>query len=68
MTRNVGRLIAESLLAHGTDLIYCVPGESFLGLTDAVTDLPALRLVVCRHEGGAAYMAAADGRMRGGRA
>jgi acetolactate synthase-1/2/3 large subunit len=68
MPRSVGRLIAESLLAHGADLIYCVPGESFLGLTDALTDLPDLRLVVCRHEGGAAYMAAADGRMRGGRA
>jgi acetolactate synthase-1/2/3 large subunit len=68
MTRSVGRLIAESLIAHGADLIYCVPGESFLGLTDAITDLPALRLVVCRHEGGAAYMAVADGRMRGGRA
>ena len=68
MARSVGRLIADSLVAHGTDLIYCVPGESFLGLTDALTDVPALRLVVCRHEGGAAYMAAADGRMRGGRA
>lgn len=68
MARSVGRLIADSLVAHGADLIYCVPGESFLGLTDALTDVPALRLVVCRHEGGAAYMAAADGRMRGGRA
>ena len=27
-----------------------------------------MRLIVCRHEGGAAFMAAADGRMRGGRA
>lgn len=68
MARSVGRLIADSLVAHGADLIYCVPGESFLGLTDALTDVPALQLVVCRHEGGAAYMAAADGRMRGGRA
>jgi acetolactate synthase-1/2/3 large subunit len=68
MARSVGRLIADSLVAHGADLIYCVPGESFLGLTDALTDVPALKLVVCRHEGGAAYMAAADGRMRGGRA
>lgn len=68
MARSVGRLIAESLLAQGADLIFCVPGESFLGLTDAITDLPALRLVVCRHEGGASYMAVADGRMRGGRA
>ncbi len=66
--RSVGRLVAESLAAHGADLIYCVPGESFLGLTDAMTDAPALKLIVCRHEGGASYMAAADGRMRGGRA
>jgi len=62
--RTVGRLIAESLIAHDADLIFCVPGESFLGLTDAITDLPALKLVVCRHEGGASYMAVADGRMR----
>ena len=66
--RSVGLLIGESLAAHGADLIFCVPGESFLGLTDALTDLPQLRLVVCRHEGGASYMAVADGRMRGGRA
>ena len=68
MGRSVGRLVAESLAAHGADLLHCVPGESFLGLTDALTEVPALRLVVCRHEGGAAYMACADGRMRGGRA
>lgn len=68
MERSVGHLVAESLVAHGADLVFCVPGESFLGLTDAITDLPALRVVVCRHEGGASYMAVADGRMRGGRA
>jgi acetolactate synthase-1/2/3 large subunit len=68
MPRSVGLLIAESLAAHGVDLIFCVPGESFLGLTDALVDVPPLRLVVCRHEGGAAFMAVADGRMRAGRA
>jgi acetolactate synthase-1/2/3 large subunit len=67
-SRSVGRLLGESLVAHGAELIFCVPGESFLGLTDAITDLPELRLIVCRHEGGAAYMAVADGRMREGRA
>ncbi|MFN3327193.1 MAG: thiamine pyrophosphate-binding protein, partial [Bryobacteraceae bacterium] len=54
--------------AHDVDLIYCVPGESYLGLTDALTEFPQIRLVVCRHEGGAGFMAAADGRMREGRA
>ncbi len=63
-SRGVGRLVAESLVAHGADRIFCVPGESFLGLTDALTDVPEIDLVVCRHEGGAAYMAVADARMR----
>jgi acetolactate synthase-1/2/3 large subunit len=45
-----------------------VPGESFLGLTDALTEVPEMRLIVCRHEGGAGFMAVADGRMQGGRA
>ncbi len=69
MSRTVGRLLAESLIAHGIDKIWMVPGESFLGLTDALTDIPdQVQLVVCRHEGGAGFMAVADGRMREGRA
>ncbi|MBV1796129.1 thiamine pyrophosphate-dependent enzyme [Siccirubricoccus sp. G192] len=68
MSRTVGRLLAESLVAHDTDIIWMVPGESFLGLTDALTEVPQVKLVVCRHEGGAGFMAVADGRMRGGRA
>lgn len=69
MSRTVGRLLAESLIAHDVDKIWMVPGESFLGLTDALTDTPdKVQLVVCRHEGGAGFMAVADGRMRGGRA
>ena len=65
MARTVARLLAESLEAHDIDLIYCVPGESYLGLTDALSDMNTIRLIVCRHEGGAAFMAVADGRMRG---
>ncbi len=64
MTRTVARLLAESLQAHDVDLVYCVPGESYLGLTDALGDMNRMRLIVCRHEGGAAFMAVADGRMR----
>ena len=68
MTKTVGYMLAESLAAHDIDMIYCVPGESYLGLTDALSEFPDIRLVVCRHEGGAGFMAAADGRMRNGRA
>jgi acetolactate synthase-1/2/3 large subunit len=68
MSRTVGRVLAESLIAHGIDTIWMVPGESFLGLTDALTEVPEMRLIVCRHEGGAGFMAVADGRMTEGRA
>ena len=64
MSKTVARLLAESLEAHDIDLVYCVPGESYLGLTDAFVDMNSIRLIVCRHEGGAAFMAVADGRMR----
>lgn len=64
MARTVARLLAESLQAHDVDLIYCVPGESYLGLTDALSDMNSIRLAVCRHESGAAFMAVADGRLR----
>jgi acetolactate synthase-1/2/3 large subunit len=63
MTRTVGRLIAESLQAHDVDQIFCVPGESYVGLTGALLETNAIRVVVCRHEGGAGFMAAADGRL-----
>ena len=64
MARSVSRLLADSLEAHDIDIIYCVPGESYLGLTDALADKNSIQLVVCRHEGGAAFMAVADGRLR----
>lgn len=64
VSRAVGPLLAESLIGHGVDLIWLVPGESFLGLTDALTEHPQVRLIVCRHEGGAGFMAVADARLR----
>ena len=36
MTRTVARLLAESLQAHEVDQIFCVPGESYVGLTSAL--------------------------------
>jgi acetolactate synthase I/II/III large subunit len=64
MTRTVARLLAESLEAHDVDQIFCVPGESYVGFTSAVLQRNTIRMVVCRHEGGAGYMAVADGRLR----
>ena len=51
------------LVAHGVDRIFQVPGESYIGLLDAVADFPQIDLVTCRHEAGAGFMACADGRL-----
>src|SRR5438105_352966 len=64
MTQTVARLLAESFEAHDVDQVYCVPGESYVGLTSALIDKNSLCVVVCRHEGGAGFMAVADGRLR----
>src|SRR5947199_8938394 len=64
MTRTVARLLAERLEAHDVDQVYCVPGESYVGLTSFLLERNSIRVVVCRHEAGAGYMAVADGRLR----
>jgi len=64
MPTGAARVLAETLDAHGVDVAYCVPGESYLPLTDALIDFPGIRLVVCRHEGGAGLMAVAHARLR----
>ena len=63
--RTGGRILIDNLLAQGCDRIFTVPGESFLAALDALHDTPAIDLVVCRQEGGAAFMAEADGKLTG---
>ncbi|MFM1881411.1 MAG: hypothetical protein RLZZ344_1645 [Pseudomonadota bacterium] len=61
-----GQLVVHSLLTHGVRTVYCVPGESYLPLLDALYDVrDRIRLVVCRQEGGAANMAEAFGKLTG---
>jgi len=64
-TRTGGRILVDNLVAHGCDRIFTVPGESFLAVLDALHDTPAVDVVVCRQEGGVAYMADADARLTG---
>jgi acetolactate synthase-1/2/3 large subunit len=64
MTQSVARLLADSLEAHDVDQVFCVPGESYIGLTSALVERNSTRIIVCRHEAGAAFMAVADGRLR----
>ncbi|MBS0480991.1 MAG: thiamine pyrophosphate-binding protein [Proteobacteria bacterium] len=60
-----GRLLVDCLIAQGCDRVFTVPGESFLAVLDALHDSPQVQTVVCRQEGGAAFMACADGTMTG---
>ncbi|MEX5276935.1 thiamine pyrophosphate-dependent enzyme [Kocuria sp. CPCC 205261] len=60
--KSAGHVIVDSLAAHGVERAYVVPGESYLDVLDGLYDSP-IDTVVCRQEGGAAYMAEADGKM-----
>ncbi len=50
---------------NGIDRVFVVPGESYLGILDALSDFPGIDVVTCRHESGAGFMAAVDGRLTG---
>jgi acetolactate synthase-1/2/3 large subunit len=62
--RSGGRILIDQLALHGTELIFGVPGESYLAALDALHDSP-IRFVNARHEAGAANMAEADGKLTG---
>jgi acetolactate synthase-1/2/3 large subunit len=62
--RTGGQLIVDSLKANGVERLFCVPGESYLAVLDALVD-SGVGVTVCRQEGGAAMMADAWGRLTG---
>jgi acetolactate synthase-1/2/3 large subunit len=64
--RTGGELVVASLLAQGVRHAFGVPGESYLAVLDALHDVTdRLQFVICRHEGGAAYMGEAYGKLTG---
>src|SRR5881392_2561429 len=60
-----GQLVVAALKAHGVEMAFSVAGESYLEVLDALFDAPEVRLVTCRQEGGAAFMAEAYGKLTG---
>ena len=64
MSRRAGKLLVDQLVVHGGDTAFCVPGESYLAVLDALYDAP-IRLITCRHEAAAANMADAYGKLTG---
>lgn len=63
--RTGGQVLVDQLRLHGVEHVFCVPGESFLAVLDALHDTEDIQVTVCRQEGGAAMMAEAVGKLTG---
>ncbi len=64
--RTGGQVLVDQLLIHGADTAYCVPGESYLEVLDALHDVKdRFTLINARHEAGAANMAETYGKLTG---
>lgn len=63
--RTGAQILVDQIVLHGADRAYCVPGESYLAVLDALHDQDAFSLVVARHEAGACNMAEAYGKLTG---
>ena len=61
--RTAAELLVDCMIEQGTDRVFTVPGESFLAVLDALHAHETVDVVTCRQEGGAAFMACADGAM-----
>ena len=65
-TRSGGQVLVDALRLHGVERVFGVPGESYLAALDALHDAEdEIEFVICRQEGGAAYMAEAYGKLTG---
>ncbi len=62
--RTGGQLVVDALQAQGVEHVFCIPGESYLAVIDALHDA-SIAVTVCRQEAGAAMMADAVGRLTG---
>ena len=64
--RNGGQILVDQLKIHGVDMAFCVPGESYLPVLDALYKTrDSIKLITTRHEGGAVNMAEAYGKLTG---
>lgn len=62
--RTAAQALVDALVLNGIERVFCVPGESFLGVLDALYERrAAIATIACRQEGGAAFMAEADGKL-----
>ena len=62
--RSAAQVLVDQLRIQGVERVFCVPGESYLAVLDALRD-SGIAITVCRNEGGAAMMAEAYGKATG---
>ncbi|MCB2113200.1 MAG: thiamine pyrophosphate-binding protein [Parvularculaceae bacterium] len=66
LKQTAARHLVDALVMNGVSHVFCVPGESYLAVLDALYDVrDRIRLIVCRHEASAANMAEAYGKLTG---
>ena len=64
--RPAGHALVEALIAQGVHTAFGVPGESYLAVLDGFHQhREQIRFIACRQEGGAAFMAEAQGKLTG---
>ena len=63
--QKVAQIIVDSLYNAGVRVVFGIPGAKVDAVFDTLSDHPEIKLVVCRHEQNAAFMAAATGRITG---
>jgi acetolactate synthase-1/2/3 large subunit len=65
-SKTAAQILVDALMIHCVDTAFCVPGESYLAVLDALYDArDSIRLIVARQDGGAAYMAEAWAKVTG---
>ena len=64
ITRTAAQVLVDQLRIQGVTRVFCVPGESYLPVLDALYD-SGIEVIVCRNEGGASMMAEAHGKQTG---
>src|SRR3954463_3964749 len=64
ITRTAAQVLVDQLRIQGITRVFCVPGESYLPVLDALYD-SGIEVIVCRNEGGASMMAEAHGKQTG---
>lgn len=63
-TKTGGQIVVDEFINHAVQRVYCVPGESYLAVIDALFDVQdTIHQITCRHESGAGMMALAEAEL-----